>query len=211
MTDLTLHYINDPLCGWCYAAEPLVEAAAASGVRVVLHGGGLWEPATHASPSKRVNMRDNDARIARLTRQRFGTPYLEGTLFDPVTVWWSRPTIAAVQAAEMTRPGLGLPMMAAVQRAHYLEGRRVVEPDVLISLAVDVGLNFERFTEICTAFPVDAHIRKTHELMARHRLHGYPSFLLEQGATVIPFAHEPYYGDPEGFVAALAPFAIPAL
>ncbi|MEG1327174.1 MAG: DsbA family protein, partial [Janthinobacterium sp.] len=25
----TLHYIFDPLCGWCYGAAPLVEAARA--------------------------------------------------------------------------------------------------------------------------------------------------------------------------------------
>ena len=27
MADAVLHYIHDPLCGWCYAASPLVAAA----------------------------------------------------------------------------------------------------------------------------------------------------------------------------------------
>lgn len=27
MTETTLHYIFDPLCGWCYGAAPLVKAA----------------------------------------------------------------------------------------------------------------------------------------------------------------------------------------
>ncbi len=37
---IRLHYIHDPLCGWCYAAAPLAEAAAAvPGVEIVLHGG----------------------------------------------------------------------------------------------------------------------------------------------------------------------------
>jgi len=37
----TLHYFHDPLCGWCYAAAPLVTAAAAvPGVALKLHGGG---------------------------------------------------------------------------------------------------------------------------------------------------------------------------
>ncbi|MCF3992670.1 DsbA family protein, partial [Pseudomonas aeruginosa] len=27
MNDLTLHYLYDPLCGWCYGASPLLAAA----------------------------------------------------------------------------------------------------------------------------------------------------------------------------------------
>ena len=29
MSESTLHYIYDPMCGWCYGAEPLIEAARA--------------------------------------------------------------------------------------------------------------------------------------------------------------------------------------
>ena len=29
MSLATLHYIYDPLCGWCYGAKPLVQAAQA--------------------------------------------------------------------------------------------------------------------------------------------------------------------------------------
>ncbi|WP_375381790.1 hypothetical protein [uncultured Sphingomonas sp.] len=41
MTLPILHYVYDPLCGWCYAAEPLVRAAVTARIPVVLHGGGL--------------------------------------------------------------------------------------------------------------------------------------------------------------------------
>lgn len=27
-----LHYVYDPLCGWCYAATPMVEAVANAGI-----------------------------------------------------------------------------------------------------------------------------------------------------------------------------------
>lgn len=37
-----LHYIFDPLCGWCYAAAPLVEAAEElPGLAIELHAGGM--------------------------------------------------------------------------------------------------------------------------------------------------------------------------
>ena len=83
MTNTILHYVYDPLCGWCYAAEPLVKAAADACVPIVLHGGGLWDPGVHAPEAKRRSMRETDARIARLTGQLFGEAYLEGLLVDP--------------------------------------------------------------------------------------------------------------------------------
>mgnify|MGYP000541257890 CR=1 FL=1 len=40
MTTPVLHYIYDPLCGWCYGAKPLIDAARGI-VPVVAHGGGI--------------------------------------------------------------------------------------------------------------------------------------------------------------------------
>ena len=72
MTTPVLHYIHDPLCGWCYAAEPLVQAAAAAGIPVVLHGGGLWGSPIHAPEAKRRMMRATDDRLAALARPPIG-------------------------------------------------------------------------------------------------------------------------------------------
>lgn len=36
-----LHYVHDPLCGWCWAASPLVQAAREL-VPVQAHAGGLF-------------------------------------------------------------------------------------------------------------------------------------------------------------------------
>ena len=49
MNDTTLHYVYDPLCGWCYGAAPLLRAAAGiPGLRIALHAGGLWLGARRA-------------------------------------------------------------------------------------------------------------------------------------------------------------------
>ena len=209
MTTPILHYVYDPLCGWCYAAEPLVEAAAEAGVPIVLHGGGLWDPAVHAPEAKRRSMRETDARIARLTGQPFGEAYLEGLLVDPASVWWSRPTVAAVLAAESLEAGRGLAMIAAIQRAHYVEGRRVVEDAVLVEAAGALGLDPMRFTQALQTPPVDAHIQATRRLMRGHGLQGFPSFLLERDSRVARLPHEACYGRPADFVAAIQTAAAP--
>ena len=203
MADPILHYVYDPLCGWCYAAEPLVEAAAGAGVPIVLHGGGLWDPAVHATDAKRHSMRETDARICQLTGQPFGEAYLEGLLVDPASVWWSRPTIAAVLAAEGLEAGQGLAMIGAVQRAHYVAGCRVVEDAVLAEAAGAIGLDPTRFSEALQAAPVDAHIQASRQLMRSHGLHGFPSFLVEREGQVARLAHEACYGRPAVFVAMI--------
>ena len=203
MTSSILHYVYDPLCGWCYAAEPLVEAAAEAGVSIVLHGGGLWDPGVHAPEAKRRSMRETDARIARLTGQPFGEAYLEGLLVHPASVWWSRPTIAAVLAAESLEARCGPAMIAAVQRAHYLDGRRVVEDAVLVEAAGAIGIDPARFTQALQAVPVDDHIQATRRLMQGYGLQGFPSFLLERDGRVARLPHEACYGRPADFVAAI--------
>ncbi len=203
MTSPILHYVYDPLCGWCYAAEPMVRAAAEAGVSVVLHGGGLWDPAVHATDAKRRMMRETDAHISRLTGQVFGPAYLDGLLVDPASVWWSRPTVAAVLAAEALRPEAGVPMVAAIQHAHYVEGRRVADDEVLVDAARTVGLDTAAFQAALTAAPVDRHIQDTRTLMRRHGLQGFPSFLLEQKCALERVPHESFYGRPDAFVSAI--------
>ena len=200
MTTPSLHYVYDPLCGWCYAAEPLVQAAANAGVQIALHGGGLWNPAVHASDAKRRNMRDNDDRIGKLTGQVFGEAYLDGLLVNPESIWWSHPTIAAVLAAEAVTASKGLAMIAAIQRAHYVEGLPVVDETILTGAASLIGLDTGRFMNALRAAPVDAHIQKTRRLMLNHGLEGFPSFLIERKGKIEHLPHEVCYGRPEAFV-----------
>jgi putative protein-disulfide isomerase len=140
MTAPTLHYIHDPLCGWCYAVTPMVEAVAQAGIGIVLHGGGLWATAASPAPERRAYIRQSDARIAALTSMAFGPAYLDGLLTDAATVFWSRPTVGAVLAAGTMVEGAGLRIMHAVQHAHYVGGRRVVEMPVLAEAARSIGL-----------------------------------------------------------------------
>ena len=203
MSQSILHYVYDPLCGWCYAAEPLVEAAAAGGIPIMLHGGGLWDQPIHAPDAKRRMMRSTDGRIAEITGQSFGTAYLDGLLVDPATIWHSRPTIAAVLAADQLQRGQGLALMSAIQRAHYIDGFRVVEDHVLIGLAGSIGLDTMAFATALQGVAVDQHIQQTRRLMDRYDLHGFPAFLVQNAGTYVRLPHERLYGQPAAFLAAL--------
>ncbi len=199
-----LHYVYDPLCGWCYAAEPLIQAAAAAGIPIMLHGGGLWEWPVHAPEAKRRMMRSTDGRIAELTGQVFGAAYLDGLLVDPATIWHSRPTIAAVLAADQLQNGQGLALLSAIQRAHYVDGRRVVQDQVLTDVAGSIGLDATAFATALQDVAVDQHIQQTRGRMDTYDLHGFPAFLLQNNESTARLPHEMLYGRPDRFVALLA-------
>ena len=71
----TLHYIHDPLCGWCYGAQPLVSAAVAMlGDRLALrlHGGALFAEPQELTPAMAEHIVRADERIEEISGQPFG-------------------------------------------------------------------------------------------------------------------------------------------
>lgn len=205
---MRLHYIYDPLCGWCYAAAPLVAAASAlPGVDLVLHGGGLFASPTGLEAHMRQHIRAADARIASMSGQPFGAAYLDGLLADPAMVLHSPPAIAAVLSAEQMAPGQGLAMLKAIQHAHYVDGRRVVEGDVLADLARSLALAPDAFEAARRTVPVDRHMAETRRLMATSGIRGFPALLHEKAGQITALPLSDFYGRTGAFTAMVGALA----
>lgn len=205
-----LHYIHDPLCGWCYGAQPLVSAAVAmlgDRFELRLHGGGLFAEPRELTPQMAEHIVHADERIEQLSGQPFGDAYTEGLLAEHGTVLYSLPPIAAVLAAEAQTRDAAYPMLVAIQNAHYRRGLRVVESDVLVELAEELGLDGAGFADaLDDAIRHDAleHIQASRRLLGEVGGQGFPTLVLElHGARqVLPHQHD--YGRPDAFVERLA-------
>jgi putative protein-disulfide isomerase len=195
-----LHYIYDPLCGWCYGAEPLAWAASTvRGLDIALHAGALWPQPTQLPEQTRRYIQQADLKIAQMSGQKFGAAYHGGLLLDPTMVLYSRPTIAAVLAAESLDPDNALAMLKAIQHAHYEQGRRVVEEGTLLEIAVECGFDRAEFEAALHEVPVDAHIEESRALMTRVGAQGFPTFLLQIGEDWHPVPHGRFASDPSQF------------
>jgi putative protein-disulfide isomerase len=200
----TLHFIYDPLCGWCYCAEPLVNAAEKlPGLAIRMHGGGLWPEATILPAATRQYIRQMDERAARISGQPYGKAYLEGLLPDPTMTLESRPTTAAVLAAEAIA-GKGLAMFRGIQHAHYERGLKVVEPAVLRQIAEEIGLDGDAFESERGSVGVDEHITTTQRFMQQIGAGGFPAFVLEADGQWFAVPHQRFASDPAGFAAWLS-------
>lgn len=207
MVSATLHYYYDPLCGWCYGAAPLTAAAAAiPGLRVALHAGAMMSGAHRqpVSPQLRNYVMPHDQRIHALTGQPFGDAYFNGLLLDTTAVFDSTPPTLAILAAEALA-GRGLAMLHRIQQAHYAEGRRIADSDVLQLLAAELGLDVVAFAAECQrqAAEFDAHVGRSHRDMAANGLRGFPSLLLELDGKLQKLDISPWLGQPTAFVGHL--------
>jgi putative protein-disulfide isomerase len=183
MQTVTLHYLFDPLCGWCYGAAPLLEAAhALPEVQIELHAGGMLIGSNRRaiSPQWRAYVLHHDRRIAELSGQSFGDGYFNGLLNDRGAVLDSEPPISAILAAQ-TIAGQGLAMLQRLQHAHYVEGRRITDLPVLEVLAGELGLSLPQFSnayQVVLGRQTQSHIAASRALMAQAGVQGFPSVLL---------------------------------
>lgn len=179
-----LHYLHDPLCGWCWAASPLVQAAREL-LPVQAHAGGLFMDGSRRQMGAawRAYVLPHDQRIAQLSGQPFGAAYQDGLLND-ATAWLdSAPAVAALLAADRLA-GRGLDLLARIQRAHYVEGRKVADAAVLRELAEELGLDGEAFAHeqaACCGEATRAHVEDSRALMRRLGGQGFPTLALQRG------------------------------
>lgn len=202
MSTPTLHYIHDPLCGWCYGAAPLIKAAREL-LPVQAHGGGMM-----AGPARRpvtAELREfvlpHDQRIAQLTGQPFGAAYRDWLLNDTSAVLDSQPPTAAMLAADALA-GRRLDLLARLQTAHYVEGRRIADRPVLEELAAEIGLDREAFADTlreAEGGAVERHIAQTRARMQRLGVRGFPSFALEDAGGWRRIDIGPFVGRPDDF------------
>lgn len=207
---MALHYIYDSLCGWCYGAKPLVQAAQQV-LPVIAHAGGMMTGANRqsVSPQLRNYVMPHDRRIAEYTGQPFGEAYFEGLLRDHSAVFDSTPPIAAVMAAEKI-DGRGLEMLGRLQTAHYVEGRRIADQSVLVEYAVTQGYNAERFLYALQSVDTEQHIKNSRALLAKLGGQGFPTFALEQDGQFALVDIGPWLGKPEAFAQWLRESFTPA-
>lgn len=140
---VTVTYLFDPLCGWCYAAAPALQhLQGVAGIDVALAPTGLFAGAGARPMDAQFATYAwaNDQRIQQLTGQPFTQAYrdhilgAEGGRFD------SGPATLALTAVAQTAPERELDALHALQHARYVEGRDNADPAVIAEVLRTLGL-----------------------------------------------------------------------
>ncbi|WP_370678589.1 DsbA family protein [Comamonas sp. GB3 AK4-5] len=190
----TLHYIFDPLCGWCYAAAPLVDAARqVPGLQLQWHAGGMLAgaQAKRITADWRAHVLPHDQRIHQLTGQPFGEAYTDGLLNQVGTPLDSGPPITALLAVQAMEQPAGtqveaLDLLHRIQQAHYVQGRTISDADTLQQIAAEAGLDPQAFAVAYISQlgdPTLAHIQDSRHWLQQVGGQGFPTWALEWQTT----------------------------
>lgn len=205
MQPTRLHYIYDPLCGWCYGAAPLLQAAnQLADLEIELHAGGLWLGSRRQTmgTALRDYVRPHDERIQALTGQHFGEHYFNELLLNPAYTLDSEPPIRAIMA--ITRlGGSGLQLLARIQQSHYRDGLWIGHLPNLIALAKEQGVDEEAFITHYGQADLAGHLALSQQWLRRLGGQGYPTLGLEKQGVLTPIPVAPFLGNPPEFVQKL--------
>lgn len=190
-----VHYIFDPMCGWCFGATSLMaELAHHPEIELVLHPGGMMQRAP-ISVDFRQHILQADQRITAQTGQSFGEAYLERVSSGAPLILDSYQTAQAIIAAEQV--GIAaFEMLKAIQKAHYIDGKLVASEETLSELALQLGADQDAWQQAMQAASskVDSQVANTRGLMEQYGQGGFPSLLVEQQGQMRSVRPSDFYG-----------------
>jgi putative protein-disulfide isomerase len=208
--DKTLHYLFDPLCGWCYGTAPVVAAAQeAPGVRVELHPTGLFSGpgARPMDDAFAAFAWSNDQRIARLTGQRFTEAYRHQVLGDRQGLLDSGPATVALTAVRLTEPARELEALKAIQLARYVSGSGVTSLAVLAKLLEGLALGAAAariaHPDADLLAANQARTARAQALMREVGARGVPTLIVESGEKRRVLDHAAAFANAQAVVAQL--------
>lgn len=199
---MQLTYLYDPLCGWCYGAQPAITRLnELSDISVTLMPTGLFAgPGARKMDESFASFAwQNDQRIAKLTGQVFSAAYRNNVLKKPGGSFDSGPGGLALTAVQMTAPKQTFKALKAFQNARYVDGLDNANNDILIKILRDLGL-----AEAAELFAHPTNeLRSTYQdttqqaqrFMQRLGLNGVPSLLIETTSGPKPVSSNLLYGD----------------
>jgi putative protein-disulfide isomerase len=210
---MTLRYIYDALCAWCYGIDPHIRAVERRpDIDIVLHGGGLYPlPAPFPSPRAGgvgnflAEARQRHPQITKDTgmpiSDRFQSAFRGMGKSANVS---SRPSIAAVLAAEKLQ-GDGLGMLRELQRSFFARAEPILDKNSVSAIASRQGLRrnvFAKEYDAVMQHDVEQHIQETRELLESVGAEGYPTLILDDGVkkTLIELTQ---FDDPKGWASRL--------
>ncbi|MBO9685110.1 DsbA family protein [Roseateles chitosanitabidus] len=206
-----LHYIFDPLCGWCYGASSALAALVdVPGVKLRPLPSGLFAGAG-ARPMDgefAAYAWSNDQRIEHLTGQRFTERYRSDVLADRQQRFDSGPATMALTAVALTAPARELDALKAIQQARYIAGQDITQLDRLATVLVDLGLHqaAERLAQ-----PDDellaadrARVAGAQALLSEFGARGVPTFILEADGHRQLLHSSAAFSNPREFVEQIA-------
>ena len=175
-----LWYFADPMCSWCWGFSPVISKVKkmyADQIKIALVMGGLQPGETNIlSDSSREEIFHHWQQVEKMTGQDF--------LFDNALpdgfIYNTEPACRAVITAGLMDATKTFDYFTAIQAAFYTKNQDVTKISCLQQLAVDCGLNGEKFNTLFLDEKQHISVEKSFEFTKKAGVQGFPTFILNQ-------------------------------
>lgn len=175
---MKLVYVFDAYCGWSHGFSGTLREVAARhpDLPVEAVSGGLFTGARRVPIREFGYVQGANARISLLTGAEFGEGY-QRLIADGSFVMDSEAAARGVAALRQAAPEQAAELAAALQRAFYVDGHSLSEPDTYRKVAEEAGLDADAvvaaFQAPAAHAAAEADFRRTAEL----GVDAYPTLL----------------------------------
>ena len=198
----TLIYVHDPMCSWCWGFEStrkIIFETVADRMQIRRMVGGL-------APDSDQPMPDSMCLMLQQTWQRIEQS-IPGTRFN--YAFWDEcsprrstyPANRAVIAAREQGESFDPLMTARIQQAYYLEAKNPSDNSVLVELAADIGLDFERFAESLESDATQQQLLTEIESTRAMGINSFPSLAVHRDGILRHIGLS--YTDPEAMLSQI--------
>lgn len=144
--NLTLFYIHDPMCSWCYAFESrfcALQKTLPVSIRVIRLAGGLAPDTTAIMP---VELQKNIQQIWHRIEQTVPNIQFNYDFWTANTpIRSTYPACRAVLAAKKQAANFEDKMINAIQAAYYQKAKNPSSQSTLLECATEIGLDVSNF------------------------------------------------------------------
>ena len=179
---ITLYYIHDPMCSWCWGYRPTWDAlqqALPTAVDVEYVAGGLASDSSEPMPMAQQQMIQQHWRTVE---NKLGTSFNFNFWRENTPRRSTYNACRAVIAAD--KQGYQAQMIDAIQQGYYLRALNPSDVEVLITLAKELDnnladFNLAAFINSISSEDVEQELQKQISLARALSQQGFPSLVLE--------------------------------
>lgn len=206
---ITLQYLFDPLCGWCYGASATIaELAKHPSIELqpfatgLFSGGGVRSMEGFAAQAWQA-----DQRIAQLSGRTFSEAYRSDVLGAKGAMLDSSIATLAVTAVSMEAPERVIEALKTIQEARYVGGKDVTSAKVVAELLSGLGLTKSAALVMepdeALLHLLQERTTQVHATMAKFHVQCVPALIVGTGDARQPMNATALYSGTNSMLAAL--------
>ncbi len=179
-----LYYVHDPMCSWCYAFKKEfdnLKKRLPTNIEVINILGGLAKESDEIMPKEmQEKIQAIWYDIEKFTGTKFNHDFWK--LCKP-----RRSTYPACKAVLCAKEqNMEDEMINAIQKAYYLEAKNPSDKETLITLAKELELDIEKFTNDLTSEKIEQLLQKELNKRRELKVNSFPSLVLQYKKELYP-------------------------